>query len=84
MKNNKRSNGSKHIQIKYLLVRGEVKEQQIKVEHINFDAMIVDQLTKGLLLIIFSEHCCQNGSYKLFHCIWLVRFFPFSICVHEL
>lgn len=40
-KNNKRLNGSKHIQIKYLIVTYKVKDRLILVEHTGFETMII-------------------------------------------
>ena len=52
-KNNKSSSGSKHIEIKYLLVRDMVKKCDIIVEHINTQVMVADPLTKGLRPVDF-------------------------------
>ena len=47
-KNNKRSSGSKHMHIKYLVVREKIQELQTSIVHIATKEMIVDPLTKGL------------------------------------
>ena len=45
-KNNKSTNGSKHIEIKYLIVRDFVKNGSIIIKHIGTDNMIIDPLIK--------------------------------------
>jgi hypothetical protein len=47
-KNNKRSTGSKHMHIKYLVVRKKIQELQTSIIHIVTEEMIADPLTKGL------------------------------------
>lgn len=51
-KNNKTFNSSKHLELKYLTVRGLVKKNDIVVEYIDTDFMLVDPLTKGLSPIV--------------------------------
>lgn len=60
-KNNKNLNGSKHIDIKYLIVREKVKEGQTLVEHIDTEEMIADPLTKGLHPKFFKKHVIAMG-----------------------
>lgn len=55
-KNNKTSNGSKHLELKYLTVRYLVKKNDILVEYIGTDFMLVDPLPKGLRPIVFKNH----------------------------
>lgn len=45
----------KHIEIKYLLVKDKMKQEQ-RVEDINTEDMIGDSLTKGLMPKLFDEH----------------------------
>ena len=54
--NNKSSKGSKHIEIKYLIVRDLVKNEDIMVKHIDTTNMLADPLTKGLRPITFQRH----------------------------
>ena len=65
-KNNKSSSGSKHIEIKYLVVRGFVKKRDVEIEHIRTDAMIADPLTKGLPPGIFRAHVANMGVVESF------------------
>ena len=60
-KNNKNSNGSKHIEIKYLTVRDLVRKGNIIIEHIDTEQMMADPLTKGLRPITFSRHVSNMG-----------------------
>ena len=47
--NNKSGSRSKHINIKYLVIRELVKEKKMLIEHISTELMIADPLTKGML-----------------------------------
>lgn len=60
-KNNKSSSGSKHIKIKYLVVRDFMQKRDVEIEHIRTDAIIADSLTKGLPLRIFQSHLLTWG-----------------------
>ena len=60
-KNNKSTNGSKHTEIKYLTVKDFVNNGSIVIENIDTDNMIVDHLTKGLRLAVFSRHVESIG-----------------------
>ena len=46
-KNNKSGSRSKHIDIKYLVIRERVKEKQVVIEHISTKLMIADPLIKA-------------------------------------
>ena len=46
-KNNMSGSRSKHINIKYLVIRERVKENKVVIEHISTELMIVDLLMKG-------------------------------------
>ena len=48
-KNNKSGSRSKHIDIKYFVIREHVKEKKMVIEHISIELMIADPLTKGML-----------------------------------
>ena len=60
-KNSKYSSGSKHIEIKYLVVRERVQKQQVLIENLSTTMMIVDILTKALQCKIFKEHVLRMG-----------------------
>jgi Reverse transcriptase (RNA-dependent DNA polymerase) len=55
-KNNKSSDTSKWINIKYLVVRDKVKDDTIVIQHINTRAMLADSLTKMLPSTLYKEH----------------------------
>ena len=46
--NNISASKSKHIDIKFLVVKEKVQNGQLCIEHIGTNSMIVDSLTKGL------------------------------------
>ncbi|RDX69608.1 hypothetical protein CR513_51255, partial [Mucuna pruriens] len=60
--NHKASNGSKHLELTYLIVR--VKDGSIVVEHIDKDSMLVDPLTKGLRPFVFQRRVEKHGHYE--------------------
>ena len=60
-KNDKYSKGAKHMELKYLSVKDEVKKGTIHIQHIGTKYMIADPLTKGLSPKIFSEHVVNMG-----------------------
>ena len=55
-KNNKSESLSKHINIKYLAIKEHIKEKKVVIEHINTKLMIVDPLTKDMLLMKFKDY----------------------------
>ena len=55
-KNNKTTGGSKHIDIKYLVVREKIQNGVISIEHIKITLMLADPLTKGLPPKLFMLH----------------------------
>ena len=62
--NNQSLTKSKHIDIKYLVVKERVQNGQLSIEHIGTNSMVVDPLTKGVLALVFCEHiACLNGSH---------------------
>ena len=61
-KNNKSGSRSKHIDIKFLMVRDHVKKQEVIIEHINTELMIADPMTKGLPAKVFQDHATHMGS----------------------
>ena len=60
-KNNRSSSKSKHIDIKFLVVKEKVQSLQVSIEHISTNSMIVDLLTKGLPPKVFHEHVTHMG-----------------------
>ena len=52
-KNNKTSNGSKHVDINYLVIKGWIKNGDILVKHIDTKMMITELLTKAIAPIVF-------------------------------
>ncbi|XP_052485142.1 secreted RxLR effector protein 161-like [Gossypium raimondii] len=59
--NNRSSSKSKHIVIKFLVVKERVQNGQISIEHIGTNSMIVDPLTKGLPPKVFHKHTAHMG-----------------------
>ena len=55
-KNDKYSSGSKHIKIKFLVVRERVYKQQASIENLSTTKMIAGPFTKVLQSKIFKEH----------------------------
>ena len=60
-KNNKIIGGSKHIDIKYLVVREKVQNEVVSIEHIKNTLMLADPLTKGLPPKIFIDYVARMG-----------------------
>ena len=54
--NNKSSGAVKHIDIKFYVVKEQVQDQIICLEHIRTNKMLADPLTKGLPPYVFREH----------------------------
>ena len=59
--NNRSSSKSKHIDIKFLVVKERVQNGQLSIEHIGTNSMIVDSLTKGLSPKVFHHHTASMG-----------------------
>jgi len=59
--NNKSSNATKHIDIKYYVVKDKIHDHVISLEHIRTEKMPVDPLTKGLPPNVFREHVAGMG-----------------------
>ena len=60
-KNNQSSSKSKHIDIKFLVVKEKVQSLQVSIEHISTNSMIADSLTKGLSPKVYHEHVTHMG-----------------------
>jgi hypothetical protein len=59
--NNKLSNATKPIEIKFYAVKDRVRDKTTSLEHIGTKEMLVDPLTKGLLPNVFGEHITNMG-----------------------
>ena len=65
-KNNKSGSRSKHIDIKYLVVRENVRENKIIIEHIGTLLMVADPMTKGLPPKLYKSHVDRMGLVNSF------------------
>lgn len=63
--NNRSSFKSKHIEIKFLVVKERIQNGQLSIEHIGTDSMIADPLTKGITPKMFHEHIASMGLMSL-------------------
>ena len=59
--NDKSSGAAKHIDIKFYVVKEQVQDETICLEHIKTDKMLADPLTKGLPPNVFREHLAGMG-----------------------
>ena len=59
--NNRSSTKSKHIDIKFLVVKERVQSGQLSIEHIGTNSMVADPLTKGVPPKVFHEHTARMG-----------------------
>jgi len=59
--NNKSSGAAKHIDIKFYVVKEQVQDQTICLEHIRMNKMLANPLTKGLPPNVFREHLAGMG-----------------------
>ena len=60
-KNGKYSNGSRYIELKYMVVRERVEKQKVSIESISTTLMVADPMTKGLPPKTFKEHVVRMG-----------------------
>ncbi|CAL2237858.1 unnamed protein product [Prunus armeniaca] len=65
-RNNKRSAGTKHLEIKFLLVREKIKQGQTQIDHISTHDMIADPLNKAIPNSIFKRHVTSMGILASF------------------
>ena len=63
--NNKSSTKSKHIDIKFLVVKERVQSGQFSIEHIGISSTVSDPFTKGLPPKRFHEHITRIGVITL-------------------
>ena len=59
--NNKSSGAAKHIDIKFYVVKEQVQDQTICLEHIRTNKMLADPFIKGLPPNVFREHLAGMG-----------------------
>ena len=59
--NNKSSGAAKHIDIKFYVVKEQVQDQMICLEHVRTNKMLADPLTKSLAPNVFREHLAGMG-----------------------
>ena len=59
--NNKSSGAAKHIDIKFYVVKEQVQNQTICLEHIRTNKMLADPLTKGIPPNMFRERLAGMG-----------------------
>ena len=62
--NNRSSNAAKHIDIKFYVVKDEVWDHAISLEHVSTKKMLADPFTKGLPPNVFREHLVGMGLRK--------------------
>ncbi|XP_040374625.1 secreted RxLR effector protein 161-like [Rosa chinensis] len=60
-KNNKRSSGSRNIDVKYFALRESVGDNEIEVEKIGTKEQLADPLTKALPVAKFVKHAANMG-----------------------
>lgn len=63
--NNRSSSKSRHIDIKFLVVKERVQSGSVSIEHIGTDFMVADPLTKALTPRVFQEHVARMGVISL-------------------
>ena len=56
---------SKHIDIKFLVVRERVQSDQMSIELIGTNSITTDPLTKGLPPKVFHEHTVHMGVVSI-------------------
>jgi hypothetical protein len=59
--NNKKTKTTKHINIRFYVVKEKIQDQTINIKHISTKKMIADPLTKGLSPSVFREHLVGMG-----------------------
>ena len=65
-KNNKSGSHSKHIDIKYLVIQENVRENKIIIEHISTLLMVADPMTKELPPKLYRSHVERIGLVSIF------------------
>ena len=59
--NNRSSTKSKHINIKFLVIKERFQSGKLSIEHIGTNSMVADPLTKGVAPKVFHEHTAHMG-----------------------
>jgi hypothetical protein len=59
--NNKKTKATKHINIRFYVVKEKIHDQIISLEHISTKKMIADLLIKGLPPSVYREHLADMG-----------------------
>jgi hypothetical protein len=59
--NNKSTNATKPIEVKFYALKDRVRDQTISLKHISTKEMLADLLTKGLPPSVFREHITGMG-----------------------
>ena len=67
-KNDKYSKGTKHMGLKYFVVKEEVQKRRMSIEHISTNLMIVDPLTKGLPPKLYDSDVKNMGIMSTSEC----------------
>ena len=63
--NNRSTTKSKHIEIKFLVVKEKIQNGQVSIEYIGTNSIVADPLTKGLSPKVFHEHTSHIGVVSL-------------------
>ncbi|KAJ9560006.1 hypothetical protein OSB04_005166 [Centaurea solstitialis] len=64
-KHDRYSKGTKHMDLKYLLVKQAIQKEQLFITHISTSLMIADGLTKGLPPKTFQQHVPSMGLVRI-------------------
>jgi hypothetical protein len=59
--NNKKTKATKHINIRFYVVKEKIQDQTISLEHISTKKVIANPLTKGLPPSVFRECLADMG-----------------------
>jgi hypothetical protein len=59
--NNKKNKATKHINIRFYVVKEKIQDQTISLEYINTKKMLTDLFTNGLPPSVFREHLAVMG-----------------------
>ena len=59
--NNKSSGATKHIDLKFYVVKEQIHDHTISLEYMSTKKMLADPLTKGLSPIVFRDHLAGMG-----------------------
>lgn len=65
-KNNKKSDATQLMDVKYLSIKKHVKKGEVHVEHIDKKLMLADPLTKPLVVGVFKDHVANMGVHDGF------------------